>query len=151
MASDKSDIIVIASDHNGNAARRYIVRVLDKNGYNHMDMGPTDEEGKVDYVDYAQLVCETMAAAGPPTKGILICGTGSGMCIAANRFRHVRAALVTDKATAILSREHNDANVLVLGQWRTSLNEMEDLVLAWLETPFEGGRHVPRLQKLARL
>lgn len=146
---DRSSI-VIASDHNGNAARAYIIKML-KDDYDVVDLGPTEQEGKVDYVDKAERLCEWMCSKNSPQKGILICGTGTGMCIVANRFRWIRAALVTDRATAALSREHNDANVLVLGQWRTPLGAMDEIVKTWLTTPFGEGRHIARLKKLENL
>lgn len=142
--------IFIASDHNGNAARAYIVKLLEyAPGYDVRDIGPAYDE-KVDYPDVVQKLADCMRAE-PGSTGILICGTGSGMCIAANRFIHIRAALVTDRATARLAREHNDANVMVLGQWRTPLDEMEDILVAWSNAEFAGGRHVARLQKLSAL
>jgi ribose 5-phosphate isomerase B len=83
--------------------------------------------------------------------GILICGTGTGMLIAANRFRSIRAGLATDRATAELMRQHNDCNVLVLGQWRTPLGSMDELIHTFLETAFEEGRHIARVEKLGYL
>jgi ribose 5-phosphate isomerase B len=84
-------------------------------------------------------------------RGILICGTGTGMLIAANRFKQIRAGLATDRATAELMRQHNNCNVIVLGQWRTPMAEMEMLVKTFLETPFEEGRHVKRVEMLEKL
>jgi ribose 5-phosphate isomerase B len=86
-----------------------------------------------------------------PPRGILICGTGTGMLIAANRFKGIRAGLATDRATAELMRQHNDCNVLVLGQWRTPMGQMDELVQTFLETSFEAGRHVSRVEKLENL
>lgn len=147
---DNLELIYVASDHNGNAARAYILKVLARLGVARVDMGPFEKDGKVDYVDYAEVLCRAVLGV-PRARGVLVCGTGTGMCIAANRFPGIRAGLATDRATAELMREHNDANVLVLGQWRTSLGEMDEIVRAFLETPFAGGRHVERLKKLGDL
>jgi ribose 5-phosphate isomerase B len=142
--------IFIASDHNGNAARACIVRILSQIGENVIDLGPSESEGKVDYPVVAANLCRRVLVSSTfrSTYGILICGTGAGMCIAANRFKGIRAALVTDKETARLSREHNDANVLVLGQWRTPIGSMEEIVRSWLDSEFGEQRHVRRLEKL---
>lgn len=152
MATDSNRRwVFIASDHNGNAARAYVKKVLERRSDVFIkDLGPDENEGKVDYVDYAVALCEWMKHnAG--SVGILICGTGTGMSIVANRFRHIRAGLATDRATAELMRDHNDANVLVLGQWRNSLSQMDEMVNAFLDTPHLGGRHTSRLEKLAKL
>lgn len=149
MSTDNDDLIFIASDHNGNAARAHIVKML-QGAYVVRDLGPSESEGKVDYPDQAVKVCNAVLD-NPGSRGILICGTGTGLCIAANRFKDIRAGIATDRATAGLMREHNDANVLVLGQWRTPLGEMDEIVKAFLETPFGAGRHVARLEKLDRL
>lgn len=144
--------VYIASDHNGTAARNYVISVLKKLGYRCTDLGPTEYEGKVDYPDLAERLSRSILA-DPPARscGILICGTGTGMLIAANRFPGIRAGLATDRATAELMRMHNDCNVLVLGQWRTPLGQMDELVKTFLETPFEYGRHIKRVQKLERI
>lgn len=142
--------VYISSDHNGNAARAYILRLLERLGYEGVDIGPSYDE-KADYVDQASILCEKVGLEEEEgTRGILLCGTGTGMCIAANRFHWIRAGLATDRATAELMRQHNDANVLVLGQWRTPLGQMDELVQTFLETSFEGGRHVERVEKLGR-
>lgn len=141
--------IYIASDHNGSAARNYIRKLL-KDKHEIHDLGPDYLAGKVDYIDYAVKLCQTVLL-NPGSIGILICGTGTGMSIAANRFSGIRAALVTDRATAELSREHNDANVLVLGQWRNSLGSMDEIVHTFLDTEFGEERHIKRLKKLADL
>jgi ribose 5-phosphate isomerase B len=151
-------LIYVASDHNGNAARAHVLRHLRSKGHNHflVDLGPTEDEGKVDYPDKASEMCRKMRDVlknwkPDKVRGILICGTGTGMLIAANRFPWIRAGLATDRVTAYLMREHNDANVLVLGQWRTPLGQMDEMVEAFLGTPFGGGRHVARLEKLEQI
>lgn len=145
--------IYISSDHNGNAARACIVRLLGENCEDVVDLGPGEIDGKVDYPDVATNLCRLLleSCQDRETYGILICGTGAGMSIAANRFRGIRAVLVTDKETARLSREHNDANVMVLGQWRTPIGSMEEIVHSWLSSGFGQSRHVRRLEKLDRL
>ncbi len=144
--------VLVASDHNGNAARIYICKLLKKMGRNFIDLNVLGdlEQAKVDYPDVVRVLCNGIKNS-PGDVGILVCGTGTGMCIAANRFSHIRAALVTDRATAELSKEHNNANVLVLGQWRNPLGQMDEIVSSWLETPFGEGRHVARLKKLERI
>lgn len=142
-------IIFVASDHNGTAARNYVIRLLREYDHPVSDLGPTEYDGKVDYPDCAELVCRNMLLdVSSRARGILICGTGTGMLIAANRFPGIRAGLATDRATAELMRQHNDCNVLVLGQWRTPLGQMDELVRAFLQTEFEGGRHITRIKKL---
>ncbi|MHB8407885.1 MAG: RpiB/LacA/LacB family sugar-phosphate isomerase [Acidiferrobacterales bacterium] len=149
--------VYVASDHNGTAARNHVIQVLQEIGRERdlvaTDLGPDEYEGKVDYPDMAQKLALKMKPDGnwQWCHGILICGTGSGMEIAANRFPWIRAAIATDKVTAKLMRQHNDANVLVLGQWRTPLGQMEEIIRAYLETSFEGGRHIPRIEKLSKL
>lgn len=142
--------VYVASDHNGTACRNYIVKRLDKMGYYPIDLGPEEYEGKVDYSDYAVKLCEEVKK-DDDRRGILICGTGTGMLIAANRFKKIRAGLATDRATAELMRQHNDCNVLVLGQWRTPLGNMDEIVRAFLETEFEAGRHIARVAKLSNI
>lgn len=140
--------VFIASDHNGRAAKNYIIKLLNiMSNLDTIDLGPFDYDGKVDYVDYAVHVAKSVITNQDST-GILICGTGTGMCIAANRFKGIRAALVTDRATSELAREHNNANVLVLGQWRNSLGSMDEIIYTFLDTPFGEERHVKRLEKL---
>lgn len=150
---DRSDTILIASDHNGNEARDHVVRCLLGKGYNVVDLGPRTDvitlaEKKVDYCDYATQVGYAISK-NKNLKGILICGTGIGMSIAANRFPSVRASLVSDVHTAQKTREHNDSNVLVMGSWNVSRAEMEEIVFAWLEKDYSKGRHEKRVAKLS--
>lgn len=149
MSTDNK--VFVASDHNGNAFRNYVIRVLEgMDDFEEVDLGPFAYEGKVDYIDYAVKLSK-LVLENEGSKGILICGTGAGMCITANRFPGIRAAVVTGRATAILSREHNNANVMVLGAWRTSIDELDVIIDAWLTTPFGEERHVKRLKKLEEL
>lgn len=142
--------VYVASDHNGTACRNYVLKRLEDMGYVGLDLGPEEYEGKVDYPAMATKLCGYLYE-DEGSRGILICGTGTGMLIAANRFKNIRAGLATDRATAELMRQHNDCNVLVLGQWRTPMGEMEELVKAFLETPFEKGRHINRVSALSLL
>ena len=141
-------IIVFSSDHNGIETKTALVNLLRDQGFICIDLGPFPENGKVDYVDYANQLSKIVASDGVE-KGILICGTGVGMSIAANRHQDIRAALVHNIATAPKCREHNDSNVLCLGSWVTSHSEIEEIVQTWLGTDFGQGRHVKRVEKLS--
>jgi ribose 5-phosphate isomerase B len=137
--------IIIASDHNGNELREYLRKTLLLNHY-VIDIGPVDKTEKVDYVKYAQQVGHAVSTCS--IKGILICGTGIGMSIVANRFEGVRASMVTDVDTAIKTREHNNSNVLVLGAWQNTKEEAIDIVNAWLNQDFGYGRHIHRVASI---
>jgi ribose 5-phosphate isomerase B len=141
------DIIAIASDHAGVELKTALKESLLAEGRQVLDLG-TDGTQSVDYPDFA----DAMAAAlgdGRAQRGILICGTGIGISIAANRHRNLRAALCHDTTTARLSRQHNDANVLTLGARVIGIEVARDCVAAFLSTDFEGGRHQRRLDKLS--
>tara|TARA_R110001592_G_scaffold66946_2_gene205534 strand:- start:1122 stop:2012 length:891 start_codon:yes stop_codon:yes gene_type:complete len=146
--SNKNRIIIFSSDHNGIETKDKLVNLLEAQDFTCIDLGPFLENGKVDYVDYANQLSKIVASNGVE-KGILICGTGVGMSIAANRHSDIRAALVHNITTAPKCREHNDANVLCLGSWVTSHNEIEEIVQTWLDTDFGEGRHVKRVEKLS--
>lgn len=148
MSNSEDKNIVLAADHNGVLLKNEIAQHLKSLGYNAIDLGPYTDQEKVDYVDYARQVGQIISN-GDVTKGILICGTGVGMSIAANRFPKVRAALVHDIETATKSREHNDANVLCLGAWITPKDTAVQIVDDWLNVPFGEGRHVRRVEKIA--
>jgi ribose 5-phosphate isomerase B len=137
--------IVIGSDHAAFRLKERIKSFLTENGIVVEDTGPEDENS-VDYPDYAIRVASYISA-GKFTRGILLCGTGIGMSIAANRFSNVRAALCNDLFSAIMSRRHNDSNVLVMGGRVIGDVLAIEILKAWLETPFEGGRHQARLDK----
>lgn len=139
--------IAIASDHAGLPLKSELVHELGRRGYRVIDLG-TDRETSVDYPDYAEALAGRIEA-GEVGRGVLICGSGIGMSIAANRHRAVRAALCRDVESARLARQHNDANVLVLAGRVTPLDEAKACLDAFLETPFEGGRHARRVAKLA--
>lgn len=148
MGTDRSDhVILLASDHNGVNSKRALRAFLKQTGNVVVDMGPDDDLSRVDYVDFAHRLGYAIEV-DERLRGILICGTGVGMSIAANRHRAVKASLVTDVDTAKKTREHNDSNVLVMGEWRNSVSEMEEITAAWLGQDFGGGRHVSRVAKL---
>ena len=138
--------IFIASDHAGVRLKKVLVDFLRTKDVSIHDMGPQTEDS-ADYPDYANLVC-TALQKHPDSVGILLCGSGIGMSIAANRHRHVRAALVHSEEVVRLARQHNDVNVLVLGARLISEVLALRLVDVFLETEFEGGRHARRVAKL---
>jgi ribose 5-phosphate isomerase B len=138
--------IGIGSDHAGFRLKESVRRWLVEHTYSVLDFG-TDSEEACDYPDFAIALAEAMAA-GDINRGVLICGTGVGMSIVANKFPHLRAAVCHDPTTARFSRAHNDANVLTLGSRITGEMVALDIVNAWLHTPFEGGRHSRRLEKI---
>lgn len=141
------DVIAIASDHAGFEVKGQVDKLLVDLGYNVLDLGADGEES-VDYPDFADAVAAAMAE-GKAGRGILICGTGIGISIAANRHRHIRAARCCDATDARLSRQHNNANVLVLGSRTSGWETAQDCVRAFLETEFEGGRHQRRVDKMS--
>ena len=141
-------IIVIASDHNGVENKEQLKGFLKGEGYNVIDIGPYDTES-VDYVDYASQVGNILSNK-EADKGILICGTGVGMSIVANRFSGVRAVLAHNQLTAVKSREHNNSNVLCMGTWISTQLEMRDLSKMWLDENWGEGRHVKRVEKIDR-
>jgi len=144
-----ADRIIAASDHAGLALRAEAVKVARGLGFEVEDLGPATGES-VDYPDYARQVAEAVAA-GRGRLGILVCGTGIGMSIAANKVRGVRAALCTTELEARMARAHNDANVLCLGERVVGLGLGAAIVKAFLEASFEGGRHERRVRKIADL
>ncbi|NQV29543.1 MAG: ribose 5-phosphate isomerase B [Candidatus Marinimicrobia bacterium] len=138
--------ISIGSDHAALEAKTEIVQFLESLGHVVTDAG-THDLSSVDYPDYAAIVCEAVKR-GSVDRGVLICGTGIGMSIAANRFSGIRAALCYTEELATISRLHNDANVLCLGSRTQTLSLMKSIIKPWLETEFEGGRHKMRLAKI---
>ncbi|RPJ58061.1 MAG: ribose 5-phosphate isomerase B [Dehalococcoidia bacterium] len=140
--------IAIGSDHAGFELKAYIKRILEAKGYVLIDAGP-DTDDSVDYPDYGFKVANLVSGGGVD-KGILICGTGIGMSVAANKVKGIRASLAFDMYTAMQSRKHLDANILVLGARVTGLGVAEAIVNVWLDTPFEGGRHEERIAKIAQ-
>ena len=141
-------MIVIASDHAGVDAKTQLIKVIAETGQAVRDLGPEDTTS-VDYPDFAHAVASAVAG-GEADRGILICGTGIGMSMAANRHDGVRAALCHDAFTAEMARRHNDANVLCVGARSTGPGVIEQIVRLFLETPFEGDRHQRRVEKIER-
>ena len=138
--------IAVASDHRGFVVKEKILSLLADLGHDGLDYGP-DGSDSVDYPDYAARVAQDVST-GRVDRGILICGTGMGMCIVANKFPGVRAANCHDDLTAETSRLHNDANVLCLSADLLGERLVNRMVEIWLNTQFEGGRHARRLSKI---
>jgi ribose 5-phosphate isomerase B len=141
--------IAVGSDHRGVEMRGKLIELLSRLGQEVIDLGSHGEE-PVDYPDIAALVGRKVASH-EVDRGILICGSGLGMCIAANKISGVRAAPCYDDVTAELSRRHNDLNVLCLSGDMLGDRLVDRLVEIWLNTPFDGGRHARRLAKIAEL
>jgi ribose 5-phosphate isomerase B len=137
--------IAIASDHAGFHLKDEVKKVLDTLKIVYEDLGPENTES-VDYPDFARKVAEAVQEG---KRGILICGTGIGMSIAANKFKGIRAALCNDVYSAQMSREHNDSNILIMGGRVLNDNsQLPDIVKIWVQTEFQGGRHQRRLDKI---
>ena len=141
--------IGLACDHGGFELKEELKTFLKSLGVEPIDMG-TFNEDSVDYPDFGVLVAEKVSR-GELEKGILICGTGIGMSIVANKFPRVRAALANDLYSSRCSREHNDANILIIGGRIVGKELAKEIVKVWLETPFAGGRHKRRLEKIEAL
>ena len=141
--------IAIAADHGGVELKSQIIKSLADNGWEVIDLG-TDGSASVDYPDYAQAVAKSIID-DKAASGILVCGSGIGMSIAANRYPQIRAALVHDRLSAELCRQHNNANVLCLGARLLGDATALDCVDAFVTTEFEGGRHERRVEKLSSL
>ena len=141
--------IAIASDHRGYVVKGKILALIAELGHEALDMG-TDSSENVDYPDFGAKVAQAVSA-GTVERGILICGTGMGMCITANKFPGVRACTCHDDLTAEMSRRHNDANVLCLSADLLGDRLVNRMVEIWLKTEFEGGRHARRVEKIGRI
>ena len=139
--------IVISSDHNGVEDKEQLKTYLKGEGYRVIDIGPYTPEVSVDYVDYAAQL-STIVSNKEADRGILLCGTGVGMSIVANRYPGVRAVLAHNELTAVKSREHNDSNVLCLGSWLSSQIEMREMSKMWLDEAWGEGRHIKRVTKI---
>jgi ribose 5-phosphate isomerase B len=143
--------IAIASDHAGKDLKGHIVDYLNLTDHTVLDYGvAADNVGSVDYPDYADIVASEVSN-NRVDRGILICGTGIGMCITANKFPGVRATLIYDEFTSRMSRLHNDANVMCMGARTINHHRAIDFVKLWLATEFEEGRHRARLAKISEL
>ena len=141
--------IALASDHAGFAEKERLKPLLQELGVEFEDLGPLSEES-VDYPDYARKVAEQVSQ-GRVEQGLLVCGSGTGMAITANKVSGIRAAVAWSEETARLARQHNDANVLALGSRTTPQAEIPKIVRAWYSANFEGGRHVARVEKIKDL
>ena len=141
--------IAIGADHAGFEEKEKVKKVLDELGVEYEDVGTFSTES-VDYPDFAEKVGEKIES-GESEKGILLCGSGIGVAIAANKMHGVRAAQAWNEETARLSRQHNNANVLTIGSRVIPEDEIPKIVKAWLETDFEGGRHAGRVEKMMNL
>lgn len=141
--------IAVGGDHRGFAIRSRVIELLERLGHEVEDMGAYSPDA-VDYPDVAALVAPKVGN-GEVDRGILICGTGLGMCIAANKFPGVRAAPCNDDLTAEMSRRHNDTNILCLSADLLGERLIDRMVELWLSTPFEGGRHARRVEKITQL
>jgi ribose 5-phosphate isomerase B len=148
--------ISIGSDHRGTELKAALVESTRQLGHEVMDEGPCNTE-PVDYPDIAAIAAKKVSS-GNIDRAILICGTGIGMAITANKFPRVRAAVVADEATARICRQHNDTNILCLNgdlpedtaAIHPHIARLRDMAKAWLETPFEGGRHARRVEKIGQ-
>ena len=142
-------LIGIGSDHGGFSLKKEIIEFLKEKGYKVKDFG-TYSADSVDYSDFGQTVAEAVVN-GECDKGIVICGTGIGISIAANKVTGIRAALCTDTYMARMAREHNDANILALGARVIGVGVALDIVETWLGTEYTGGRHQQRIDKIAQI
>lgn len=140
--------VALGSDHRGFDVKRRILSVLQQLNHEAVDFGPSSTDS-VDYPDFAFLVAQSVSE-GKADRGILICGTGIGMCIAANKVKGIRAAPCHDSITAEMSRRHNDANVLCLSADLLGEELIDRMVRIWLETEFEAGRHARRVEKIRK-
>jgi len=141
--------VAVASDHAGFDLKEILKRDLQAAGHEVLDLG-TNSTRSVDYPDFGQALAEAVAS-GKASRGVLVCGTGIGISIAANRNPGIRAALVHDVTSARLSREHNDANVVAFGQRVIGAETAREALKVFLSTNFEGGRHAGRVAKLSRV
>ena len=147
MPKSLTKSIIIASDHAGFLMKEKVKIFLNKSKIKSLDLGTFSEE-RVDYPDYAKKLA--LSVKKKSSFGILICGSGIGVSIAANRFKKVRAAVCYNQISASLARKHNNANVLCLGARLISLKNVQKIVYTFISTKFEGGRHINRVNKLDR-
>jgi ribose 5-phosphate isomerase B len=140
--------IAIAADHAGVELKKLLVHELEQSGYKVTDLG-THEAASCDYPDFAHALASSVAGA-QGSRGVLVCGTGVGMSMAANRHAGVRAVVCSEPLSARMARQHNDANVLCLGARVVGVDTARDILHAFLGTEFEGGRHTRRVNKIER-
>jgi ribose 5-phosphate isomerase B len=139
--------VLVGADHAGYELKAKLIDELKRLGYDPVDVGAPSLDPQDDYPDFARPVAEAVSR-GEVRRGVLTCGSGLGMSFVANRYPHVRAAVVWSPEVAELSRKHNDANILVLPSRFMSDSESLDTLRRWLDTPFEGGRHERRVEKI---
>jgi len=142
--------IILASDHAGFSLKMHIKKHLEKMGLIVKDMGTFSEE-RANWAEYGAKAASVVSDDPENSKGIIICGSGIGMSIVSNKFRNVRAALCNDEYSAEMSRRHNNANILNMGERVVSEELAEKIVDVWLNTPFEGGRHADRLEYISKV
>ncbi len=140
--------IAIGSDHAGFEAKKEVISVMQSAGYNMIDCG-TFSTDSIDYPDIAELVAEQVLEKN--ILGIIICGTGIGIAIAANKIPGIRAAVCTDVFTAEMARKHNDANIVAVGARVLEIDQMKEIINIFMKTKFEGGRHQLRVEKIKAL
>lgn len=144
-------VIALASDHGGRLLKNHIANYLEAKQYTVIDFGvSTEDSTSVDYPDYALQVAKAIVN-GKAKQGILVCGTGIGMSIAANKLDGIRAAVVWDAFSAEMAKAHNNANILCLGERCLDFDTAASLMQKWLDTKFEGGRHLNRINKISEL
>lgn len=137
----------IASDHAGVEFKKFVAELLAQKGHVVCDLGPVSTD-RVDYPDFASKVCNAIINDEYQSFGVLICGSGIGMSMSANKFAGIRAALCHNEYSAKMAREHNDANVICLGERVSGAGMVEAILDAWLGASFEGGRHTGRVEKI---
>lgn len=139
--------VYVASDHAGFELKQFILKNFSLDGFILKDFGPSTSD-RVDYPDFADEVCEAVSRSSTDSSGLLICGSGQGMAIRANKYGPIRAALCWNEEIVQLSRGHNNANVLCLGSRFVSHHEALEFLKLFLTTPFQGGRHAIRVEKI---
>ncbi|MBE0446509.1 MAG: ribose 5-phosphate isomerase B [Actinobacteria bacterium] len=142
--------VIIGADHAGYALKEELKEVLRQEGIEFLDIGTINGEDSVDYPDFAERVARKVAAGGFD-RGVIVCGTGIGVAIAANKVRGIRAANCSDPISARFSREHNDANVLTVGERIIGPAVAKEILRIWLNTDFMGGRHAIRVNKISAI
>jgi ribose 5-phosphate isomerase B len=149
MVDNSKEVIAVACDHGGVELKLALTLMLNDKGFGIIDLGTTDSKS-VDYPDFAYALAESIKT-GRAARGVLVCGSGIGISIAANRYPEVRAALIHDALGARLSRKHNDANVIALGGRTIGIETAKDCLNIFLTTKFDGGRHQNRVNKLSKI
>lgn len=139
--------LLIASDHNGKNLKEFIIKKFE-NKISFIDFGNYEKNEKVDYTDFAKQVAINVSRNPELNKGVLICGTGAGMSITSNKLKGVKSILAHNRYTAKMSRKHNDSNIICLGAWINSDHENFEILNTWLNSKFDGGRHVKRVDKI---